>query len=157
MECDIKKLFECDVTLHFSHIEHRTRNYNRTRPRRRRILKRKKNFTFQVIHKKKNPTKFTIPAHHLGELRPMSIPLKAIGAYIHRSSELSNCEILNSNQFTFIDISHKCIRKSLKLKPFAYLNLELQKFDVMNSFLKHRTDIDLYYSCQEIQLPFFIK
>lgn len=39
MECDIKKLFE--LTLHFSHIEHRTRNYNRTRPKAENIKKEK--------------------------------------------------------------------------------------------------------------------
>ena len=56
--------------------------------RRRRILKKKKNITFLVIYKRKYPTKNTSFLLHLGELRPMSIPLKAIGAYIHRSSEL---------------------------------------------------------------------
>lgn len=70
---------------------------------------------------------------------PRSNPLYAKGANIHSSSELNNC--IKWNNGILVNLFLIVILKMLGL--FVYLDLELQKLDVMNSFFKHGTDINL--------------
>lgn len=73
----------------------------------------------------------------------MSIPLYAIGEYIHRSSELKSCVKAKNEQVMYTILSFYVQNSLVLVYLIWYLNLKLQELDVLHGLLQHRADVDL--------------